>query len=615
MTTLSSSCVLLDRLTTHGPLDEQRIRSTCSSDRDRLLRDAAHLMRNRVSLLDGYEQQELGDPIDWFRAPRGDLQWPTHLSRHYWLMPLGYAYRATRERHYAQKIVDVLIDWVERFPIGVASLDKGRPDWTNPGTDPDLYEMFFPGYCDGPWTSLSAHARFDAWSALFQLIAESGVITESVAERLSKSLFGDHVHLMIDFPRKMNQYQSIANSLVTCGWYYPEVSVSARAQQIGWDRMARWVSDEIYPDGSLAECSFNYGLSCVRRLQNLVQKADRLGQPVPVAFRQAFARAVRYLALTTDPTGQCPRLAKGAEDMVEQFKAMKLGADHPEAVFITGADGATEPRQLSFVFPWAGHAVARSDWSSDAAWLFFDMGPRGSGHCDWAQLGLQFRAGRDMVLVDPGYYVYSRHGDEGRMAVYLNSTAAHNAAVIDGSGQAVDHPNVIKGPNRAPGEYTHHDVDGVFTATACYDRGFGEHGCIDVIHHRTVTFDRRAQLLVVEDGFEATDAGTHLVQVHWQLAPNAETNIEDDTLNAIVGSTRIRAVFAGNSVLTIDRVRGQKIPPLGWYSDHYGQLEPTDTVIVSQRGVLPITIKSTFGWSRNEQRADRQHQLTRFQDQ
>ncbi len=544
------------------------------------------LLQHQVELLNGYGPQDLGTPIDWMHAPRGDLQWPTHLSRHYWLFPLAVAYYRTGEEVYAEKVVEVLLDWVERFPIGVDLLERGRPEWTNPSSDPALYEMFFKGYCDGPWTSLSAHVRFDSWCKLFQLLHGSDALTKSAMDRLLDSLMGDHVEVMLDFPRKMNQFQGIASSLVQCGWYFPEEQVSERAERVGWERMRRWTSEQIYPDGSVAECSPNYGMGCVRRVDLIVKKSREIGcpeRPELSELEAAVSRAVRYYALTRDPGGHSPRLAKGGQYILDELRQLD-----PTAV--------EQSTALSAVFAWAGHAVARTGWGKDADWFFFDMGPRGSGHHNRAQLGVQLSVDGHALLVDPGYYSYSGEGRDGQLNRYFANTAAHNAALVDGEGQISALPGMENQPNREPGEYPISDDTRVFQATAKYSLGFGPAGETKVVQHRTVTFDRVGRTLIVDDSFEGQDS--HQIALHWQLSPEAEAQIEDQCVKVEFGDHDCVIEVDSQTPLTLDLVSGREEPILGWYSQRYGHLVATNTLVASTTGMLPLNIQSRIRWRR-----------------
>jgi hypothetical protein len=242
-------------------------------------------MQHKVSLLGGYPIQDLGDPIDWFRAPKGDLQWTTHLSRHYWLRPLARAWRASRDPRHSGAVVDVLVDWVRRTPLGTPDLRWGGQhalDNTTPATAEGWLKGYPGGAGDGPWTSLSAESRLITWSELLAFIWDAPQMNNAHVAILLNSLLGDHRLLLLNHERggTANQYVAIADALVHLGWWYPACQDAAHAEQVGWERVRRFAATQIYADGSMAECSPNYSVGSLKRLHDMIQGARQRQRPV-----------------------------------------------------------------------------------------------------------------------------------------------------------------------------------------------------------------------------------------------------------------------------------------------------------------------------------------------
>ncbi len=569
-----------------GPLSAEEVEAELQAGKDEWLSQAPSLMTNRVSLLDGYPEQDLGEPIDWFRAPEGDWQWPTHLSRHYWLLPLAWAWRATRKPEYAEKVVAVLLDWVGKFPGGhAAGLDHhGKEGLAS-------VEGMFPGYCDGPWTSLSAHSRFDRWTSLFQLIWDAPVMTNEVVSQLFLSLLNAHRQTMLDYPRSMNQGMSIANSLIHYNLYYPQFTISEQTATEGMRRMENWVGSHIYPDGSLSECSPNYSAGCCNRLFNLIRKLDRHGCPVPPLFVERLERAQGYFAYSADPSGCTPRLAKGGQNIRGRLSAWNDMFADPRVDYIATAGVAgDQPETLNYLWPWAGHMALRSGWEPDATWLFFDAGPRGNGHTDLACLGVQIKSRGEWILVDPGYYSYSGSGWGLAMSRgYLYTAHAHNTATVDGQSQHSELWQV----NTEPGKYVLTEKDGIVTAISEFKDGYGHNGLIAVRHRREIRFEPARNSFVFLDTFDGD--GEHRITLNWQLPPQAKLALSnqstggDYTLsrNTVSLSTQADGIDLECAVYC-----GFKEPLAGWFSEHYGQLEKSLTICVSAEATLPIRVKT-----------------------
>lgn len=576
-----------------GPLSREEI----VEEMGRVQADPAavkDLMEGRVTLLGGISPQTMGTPMDWFLVPGGDWQWPTHLSRHYWLLPLAYAYRATGEARYAERVLAVVDDFVENASLGTPGLDRTVSPWARHLAErpaaPGSHEGMFPGYQDGPWTSLSCHARLEWWSRILQLLWDSPSLTNARVARLLGSLAREHVGVMLDFPRQMNQFQAVASGLVEFGLQFPEFSVAAEAEQVGWKRLERYASREIYPDGSVAECSPNYGVMCVQRLAHLILRAEAAGRSVPSLLGERVSLATRYFALTSDPRGWSPRIAKGGQPLRARLAELNRFGQDGEVRFISsgGAEGG-EPSAKCRSFDWAGHQVFRSGWGEHDLWLFFESGPRGTGHHDNAQLSLQLAVGEETLLADPGYYSYSVAGREGLMSAYLRSTAAHNAALVDGQGQKPYPTGTVLLPNSAPGDYGWRDDAFSAEARGVYAGGFGADGEIQVRHRRRVVFLKEEKAFRVEDRFEGE--GEHQIDLRWQAPPGRAVTSSPSGFAIQGRKACLRGeVLSAGAPVEITRHGGEAEPLLGWYSEGYGKVEASTTVQVRFRATLPCEI-------------------------
>lgn len=569
-----------------GPSTEETIQTEVEVGAEGIVQKAESLMQNRVSLLGGYPEQDLGEPFDWYRAPRDDWQWSTHLSRHGWMAPLGLAYRHTGDERFAKKIVDVLVDWQQKFPLGAPGCDW---DWVVSPDDrerrPPSGEGLFAGYFDGPWTSLSARSRLATWSRLLQLIWDSPAVTNAALSRLLISLWTDHLRVMYDYPRNRNQFQGIAIGLIQIGWHYPLFQGAEAAESVGWERLEQYTRDEIYPDGSFAECSPNYGIGCLHRLQDLVDQAQYRSLPIPSIMTESIARAVRYFAFTSDPLGRSARIAKGGQDVRRQLGLINaaVGDRQVQYVMSGGAEGETPPSCVSY--SWSGHHVMRSGWEPDATWLFFESGPRGSGHHDVAQNNIQLISGGRWLLADTGYYSYSDSGPDGDMARYLKSSAAHNTAGVNGRGQLTI---ALRKINERTGTYHWHDDDESASAEGTYADGYGHDGEVDVRHRRQVTYHKKDDAFAVVDEFSG--ANNAEVWLHWQVPIDADVSITGETITVRAVDRSLHLSFETDREISLLQFRGQTDPIMGWFSEHYGHLVEATLVRTAFSGSLPLRI-------------------------
>jgi hypothetical protein len=557
------------------------------------------LMHHRVSLLGGYPTQELGSKIDWFRAPSGDLQWPTHLSRHTWMRPLVFAWRGTLDPKYSAEVLAILRDWIERNPLNSPELSWSQPRSAAEGVPPTAQGVF-PGYCDGPWISLSAHTRADLWLDILPLLWDAPQMTNENTAILLNSLMREHLWMMINYDRwhTANQYLSVAVSLVRIGALRHVFKEAALADKIGWERILRFAKAQVYPDGSMAECAFGYSSGSAMGLWSVIQSGEKQGKEIPPELRERVRLSMQYFLSCATPAGNSPRIAQGGGDLRKRVGQINLLYHDPAATWLASEGKAGHPpEETCFHFPWAGHAVMRSGWDSAATWLFFEPGPRGSGHHDLSQLGIQLIANGDWLLVDPGFYTYGGTEDMVKMGHYLRSSAAHNVALVDGEGQISGPKGKNLGPNREAGEYHWTNQPESCSASGIYPYGFGETGNIKVTHKRSVTYDKKKDMVRVVDTF--TGEGIHRLDLRWQCAPEATVVLGEGCATITMPHSGLEMTFESSQKAKITLHKGEKEPFSGWYSEGYGKLEPAFCLNVSVNGKLPLTITSILQVRKN----------------
>jgi hypothetical protein len=569
-------------------------RNATPSEADRW--EASLIMKNQVKIL-GFAVQELGQPIDWLRVPQGPNEggdaWTFELNVHYrWLPPLARVYRATGEEAMARKCVDILLDWIARFPY-----DSDQYDLMSRAIGPEGKEIWEKKTKVGDlniWTSFAAAHRAASWVSMLGLLHDSRALDNRAVAIVLNSILDDHRRLVLAFPRTAtgNQYLSLSSWLTELNRELPSFEGNAEAERIGWEWIGDYARRYVYPDGSNAECSPGYAIMSTGHLFGLVGQAERRGHPLPEG-RERVRLAMRYFALIADPLGRSPRIAhSGSGDSIrDRLRGMNGSFHDPEVAFVaSGGKEGKAPAQLNYIFPWAGHVVMRSGWDENATWLFFEPGPRGSGHYDLSQNGLQLLSRGEWLLTDPGYYVYETTGEAGAMSAYLKTTAAHNCALVDGQGQLPVAPGQRLGVNTKPGEYHWSEDDQTVSAEGAYSYGFAEPLAkpIPVVHRRRVTFHKREDRFTIEDRFEGT--GKHRVDIHWQGYPGAKVTTGQGNFSFQGQKARLEATLTADIPLAISVAQGRKEPFGGWFSAGYGKLESAPMVVVSGEAALPLTV-------------------------
>jgi hypothetical protein len=240
------------------------------------------------------------------------------------------------------------------------------------------------------------------------------------------------------------------------------------------------------------------------------------GQVLPVQRRRADDHA--YV------------LATGA--VVFRDPGLKLvGVEPPEELFwILGEEGvrafqemsSSDRYSVSQAFPDAGTYIMRD---GDIYLCFNASGAgingRGShGHND--VLSIEVSADGRAFIVDPGTYVYS--ADLAKRHEF-RSTAYHSTVQIDSLEQntiALNMPFVI-GNEANPRVLEWQTGDD-------FDKVVGEHHGYPVTHRRTVTFDKRQRVWVIDDEFFGD--GEHVYEARFHFAPGLDVRVNGSAVEA-----------------------------------------------------------------------------------
>lgn len=241
------------------------------------------------------------------------------------------------------------------------------------------------------------------------------------------------------------------------------------------------------------------------------------------------------------------------------------------------------PEEKPALFPDAGLAILRADGGSpDEIWCRCDHGPLGflataaHGHAD--ALSVELRVGGVDVLADPGTYCY--HGELAWRA-YFRSTLGHNTLELAGRDQSasggpflwLDHARArlirvegLQGGRVALWRASH---DGYRNLSP------------PAVHTRTVTLDREARTVTIED--EVAAAGHHPARLAFHLGPEVSARLSGHRadLGWRVDGQEQRARFDLSERLVWTAISGRNHPPLGWYSNGFDARCPTTVLVGS----------------------------------
>jgi hypothetical protein len=444
------------------------------------------------------------DGIVWNLDPFNYNQWPVALNRHMEWRFLGEAYLKTKDEKYAAEWDAQVRDWTSAMPVLIA-----------------------PGWIEGPFntpgkTSLSLDAGIrtgQTWFPSFAVFRDSPSVRDETIVAFVRSCWDHGRYLMREenFRLSSNWGAMESNGLYHLGVMMPEFGEAPVWRETALRRTMEMIDHQVYPDGAQTELAPGYHGVSLRNFLGVMRLAKANALPIPEDFANRLEGMFEYYLRIADPDLRTPHVNDSGRGGITGI--LREGSElFPERQdFLWGATArhqGTEPAFLSCVMPWAGWVSMRSDWSSQASWLFFDAGPFGTGHQHEDKLGILLHAYGKPLVTECGTYAY----DTSEWRKYCLSTRGHSSVLVDDQDQACRR-------DRSQYRATQPDTYGFFDSpVATYARdthvsGYGNPPDKSVVHRRRVLFVKPDLFLVVDD-LVALDEREHEAEVQFLL--NAE---------------------------------------------------------------------------------------------
>jgi hypothetical protein len=390
--------------------------STSSSE---LIAEAERILAHRLSSV-GIEHQ-FGPEIDWHYNPTyepdspfdRDNEWTWQLNRHHMWETLARAYRLTGEERYAEEFVRQMMHWIRSCPVPRGEADQ-RPFST--------------------WRTIEAGIRMAySWPETFFSFVNSPNFTDQALVTMVAS-FAEHARYLRSFPTRGNWLTMEMDGLFHVGLLFPEFRESTEWRQFAVETLFAELDRQVYPDGAQIELTPGYHDVALRNFLRPLQLASRNGQKLPDGYLQRLERMFAFLLWISTPDGDVPRFNDAwSVDVPERLaEGARLFPERRDFLWLAtrGREG-TMPDHRSHLFPFAGIAVMRSDWTREANYLALDAGPFGFGHQHEDKLSFVLYLRGVPFIVDAGSYAY----DASKWRRYVLSARGHNVVHVDGKEQ------------------------------------------------------------------------------------------------------------------------------------------------------------------------------------
>ncbi|MFB9326567.1 alginate lyase family protein [Paenibacillus aurantiacus] len=368
--------------------------------------------------------------IDWHHVPAQDPEWTYMLNRHRYWIALGQAYALTGDEQYAEALCRQMAHWIANNPVP-ATLDA-------------------PGLA---WRTIEAGLRCENWIKAFQYVKRSPHFTPELLAAMLQSLHehGEYIasapcegwkrisnwgvlenHGLFGLSVFMPAWKEAANWRTMSAERLKSTLLQATKEGLHWEQSPMYHNEVLHGYMDYLILARNNGIAAEPKIKETARRmlyADlHIAKPNHHQPLQGDSddNDLRDLLTAGALLFEDETLRFGGFDRLDFDNAWTFGM---EGVRAYGRLTPHEPSVVSKPFTASGNYVMRSDWTEQAAYLYFHCGFLGGGHGHADMLHVDVHAyGRDL-LTDSGRYNYGDH-TEWRRA--LKQCDAHNTTTVDG---------------------------------------------------------------------------------------------------------------------------------------------------------------------------------------
>lgn len=500
---------------------------------------------------------------DWYyKGQNNDSEWAWLSNRHQQLLAVYEAYISTGNPKYINYIDLFLRDFIIR----------SQP---------------YPGVksSDAIWRGLEISFRAKAWTRMFFGLINNELINPATKLLLLSSL-PDHAHYNRHFHSRGNWLTMELSALAEVSANFPEYKSSNAWLDYAYHKMTEEINDQVYPDGIQKELSSHYHTVALKNFEQFKSIYELTGQKISDSYNRTLEQMNNYLAKSMRPNGY--GLLNNDSDLVYNrdriLEAVKT-FDRPDWEYIAsnGEYGEIPEDGPSYVFPWAGQLISRSNYDVEAHWSFFDMGPWGSGHQHNDKLHISVSAYGKDFLVDSGRFAYS--GDvANRFKTYARGSFSHNIILIDHKEQ----DEGFKIAEQALSQDSFKLTNSFDYATGSFDAFKDLEG--QAKHQRAVLYVRDGFWVVVD--YIQTDR-PRAIEILWHWHPDAKVIKNKNVIKTNYKKGNLAIIPLSEHDFKIEFKKGIEDPsPRGWYSSEYNEYIPN----TESSYITKIDTSATFVW-------------------
>lgn len=480
----------------------------------------------------GYQPSyNYGEDINWKFWPVKDMELRWQLHRHKWWVPMGQAYKVTKDEKYAVEWTKQYIDWIRK----------------NPYDDPDKENLRFS------WRPLEVSDRLRKQPDMFMLFVDSPAFTPEFLTEFLVNYHKHAEHILANYSEHGNHLLFQAQRMIGAGCFFPEFKRAKTWSDSGVGILNREINLQVFEDGGHYELCPHYHLATINIFLEALETADINGlrELFPKNYIDKVESMIMYYGNLCFPDYENPCFSDAKtihkDEMLRNYRRWSKVFPENEAIRYWATEGKSGklPEYLSKGYLNTGTFIFRNSWGDDATQMVVKAGPPAFWHNqpDNGTFELWYKGHN--LFPDSGAYIYSGDEEIMKWRRWFRRTDSHNTMTLDNK-----------------------DIDNTDSKTLLWDAEAStpvlvteNQGYEGFSHRRSIFFVDRKWFVIVDEAYGPA-AGT--VNLNYQM-PMGEIVFNTGKMTAATdfkdGSNMIMKCFAPeNTEMAISD---------GWHSPAY----------------------------------------------
>ena len=366
----------------------------------------------------GYQPSyNYGEDINWKFWPVKDMELRWQLHRHKWWVPMGQAYKVTKDEKYAVEWTKQYIDWIIK----------------NPYDDPDKENLRFS------WRPLEVSDRLRKQPDMFMLFVDSPAFTPEFLTEFLVNYHKHAEHILANYSEHGNHLLFQAQRMIGAGCFFPEFKRAKTWSDSGVGILNREINLQVFEDGGHYELCPHYHLATINIFLEALETADINGlrELFPKNYIDKVESMIMYYGNLCFPDYENPCFSDAKtihkDEMLRNYRRWSKVFPENEAIRYWATEGkyGKLPEYLSKGYLNTGTFIFRNSWGDDATQMVVKAGPPAFWHNqpDNGTFELWYKGHN--LFPDSGAYIYSGDEEIMKWRRWFRRTDSHNTITLD----------------------------------------------------------------------------------------------------------------------------------------------------------------------------------------